>query len=111
MRISGMRSRITHGLVLGLIAATMIGGAAQAADTPADDPSALAATYEKQAVALRADADKHEKMAKMHSGGAGSSKVNHDSIVRHCEKIAENLRAAAKESDDLAKDLRASEKK
>jgi hypothetical protein len=50
-------------------------------------------------------------MAKMHMGGAGSSKVNHDSIVRHCDKIAKDLRAAAQESDDLAKELRANAKK
>ena len=103
----GIPSGIQKGLVLGIIAAAMIGGATHAADAPADDASALAATYEKQAVDLRASADKHERMAKMHMAGAGSSKVNHESIVRHCDKIAENLRAAAKESDDLAKDLRA----
>lgn len=111
MRISSFPSGIRKGFVLGIIAAAMMSSAAYAADAPADDPSAMAAAYEKQAVELRASADKHEKMAKMHMGGAGSSKMNHDSVVRHCDKIAENLRAAAKESDDLAKDLRASEKK
>jgi len=109
--MTGIPSGIKKGLILGMIAAAMLSSAAYAADTPTDDPSALAAKYEKQAADLRASADKHDKMAKMHMGGAGSSKVNHESIVRHCEKIAENLRAAAKESDDLAKDLRASEKK
>jgi hypothetical protein len=111
MRKLGVPSGIKKGLVLGMIAAAMIGSAAYAADAPADDPSVQAATYEKQAVDLRASADKHEKMAKMYMAGAGSSKVNHESIVRHCDKIAEDLRAAAKESDDLAKDLRASAKK
>jgi hypothetical protein len=110
MRTSDAPSGIRKILVLGMIAAAMLGGAASAADGPADDPAALASTYEKQAADLRASADKHEKMARMHMGGAGSSKVNHESIVRHCDKIAENLRAAAKESDDLAKDLRATEK-
>ena len=47
----------------------------------------------------------------MHTGGAGSSKVNHEGIVRHCDKIAEDLRAAANESDALAKELRTSAKK
>ena len=111
MRMLAVPSGIKKGLVLGMIAAAMMSSVAFAADAPADDPSAQAATYEKQAVELRASADRHEKMAKMHMAGAGSSKVNHESIVRHCDKIAENLRAAAKESDDLAKDLRASEKK
>src|SRR3954471_8809836 len=111
MRMSGIRSGIKKGLVSGMIAAAMMSSAAYAADAPADDPAALAATYEKQAVDLRVSADKHDRMAKMHKGGGGSSKGNHEGIVRHCEKIAEDLRAAAQESDDLAKDLRASEKK
>jgi hypothetical protein len=111
MRKLGTSSGISKVLMLGMLAAAMMSSAVYAADAPADDPSALAATYEKQAVDLRASADKHERMAKMHMGGAGSSKVNHESIVRHCDKIAESLRAAAKESDDLAKDLRVSEKK
>jgi hypothetical protein len=49
-------------------------------------------------------------MAKMHKGGAGSSKLNHAGIVRHCEKIAQHLRAAAQESDALAATLRESAK-
>jgi hypothetical protein len=98
-------------LLLGMIAAAMLGTVVYAADAPAEDPAALAATYEKQAVDLRASADKHENMARMHKGGAGSSKVNHEGIVRHCDKIAEDLRAAADESDALAKELRTSAKK
>jgi hypothetical protein len=47
----------------------------------------------------------------MHHAGAGSSKVNHESIERHCKEIAKNLRAAADESDALAADLRNSAKK
>lgn len=111
MRMSGSPSGIKKGLVLAMIAATMLGSAAYAADTPADDPAAMAATYEKQAAELRASADRHEKMSKAHMGGAGSSKMNHQSMVRHCDNIAENLRAAAQESEDLAKELRASQKK
>jgi len=102
----GVPTGIKKGLVLGMIAAAMLGTAVYAADAPAEDPATLAATYEKQAADLRASAEKHENMARMHKGGAGSSKVNHESIVRHCDKIAENLRAAAQESDALAKDLR-----
>ena len=111
MRITGLSSGIGKGIILGLIAAVMMSTAVYAADAPGDDPAALATTYEKQAVDLRASADRHENMAKMHKGGAGSSKVNHDSIVRHCDKIAKNLRAAADESDALAKDLRTSANK
>lgn len=102
---------IGKGMLLSMVAAAMLGSVAFAADAPADDPAALAATYEKQAAELRASADRHDNMAKLHKGGAGSSKVNHDGIVRHCEKIAQNLRAAAKESDALAATLRESAKK
>lgn len=111
MRLSGLSLTNGKGMLLGMIAAAMLGSAAFAADAPADDPAALAATYEKQAADLRASADKHDSMAKMHRGGAGSSKVNHEGIVRHCEKISQNLRAAAKESDALAATLRESAKK
>lgn len=107
----GIPSRSGKGLFLGMIAAALMSSAVYAADAPADDPAALAATYEQQAVDLRASAERHENMAKMHKGGAGSSKVNHDSIVRHCDKIAKDLRAAADESDALAKDLRTNVKK
>ena len=111
MRTLGVPSGIRKGLVLGMIAAAMLGTSVYAADAPADDPATLAATYEKQAADLRASADKHENMARMHKGGAVSPKMNHESIVRHCDKIAEDLRAAAQESDALAKDLRDSAKK
>jgi hypothetical protein len=100
----------TRGILLSMIAAVMMSTAGYAADAPADDPATLAATYEKQAADLRASADKHESMAKMHKAGAGSSKMNHENVVRHCDKIAANLRAAAQESDALAKDLRTSSK-
>src|SRR5512144_3172387 len=103
MRMLGIPSGIGKGLILGMIATAMMSTAVYAADAPADDPVALAATYEKQAVELRASADRHESMAKMHKAGGGSSKVDHESIVRHCDKIAKDLRAAAQESDDLAK--------
>ena len=48
------------------------------------------------------DADKHEKTAKMHKAGAGSSKTAHQSIASHCERLAEQLRSAAEESDAIA---------
>lgn len=102
---------IGKGLILAMIATTMMSTAVYATDAPAEDPAALAATYEKEAVELRARADRHENMAKMHMGGAGSSKAQHDSIVHHCDKIAKDLRAAAQESDDLAKELREKAKK
>jgi hypothetical protein len=111
MRTLVAPSGIKKAFVLGVIAAAMLGTAVHATDAPAENPAALAATYEKQATDLRASADRHENMARMHRGGGGSSKMNHEGIVRHCDKIAENLRAAAEESDALAKELRASTKK
>ena len=107
---TGFSMGIKKGMLLGLIAAAMLGSAVYAADTAAEDPAALAATYEKQAVDFRAIADKHDNMAKMHRGGAGSAKMNHEGIVKHCEQISKDLRAAAKESDALAATLRAGTK-
>jgi hypothetical protein len=86
----------------GLMAAGLAAGAALAADPGV--PSSAA--YAQQAADFRAGAERHEKMAQMHKAGAGSSKVNHESIVRHCEKIAKELRAAAVESDALAAELK-----
>lgn len=93
-------------LVLAFAAATLLAANAYAADPAREDPAVVAATLDKQAAEYRATAAKHDNMAKMHRGGAGSSKVNHDSIVKHCEKIAEDLRSAAKESEELAAEYR-----
>jgi opacity protein-like surface antigen len=98
-------------MLLGLVAAVMLGSAVHAAAPVAEDPATLAATYEKQAADFRALADKHDNMAGMHRGGAGSSKMNHEGVVHHCEQIAKDLRAAAKESDELAAKLREEAKK
>ena len=111
MRIADFSNGIKKGIVLGMLAATMIGSASYAADTPTEDTTAQAATYEKQALDLRATAAKHDTMASMHHAGAGSSKVNHESIERHCKAIAKDLRAAADESDALAAELRSGAKK
>lgn len=90
-------------ILIAVLAAAAIGGTIRAADAPAP----TAATYTQQAATFRAEAERHEKMAQMHRAGAGSQKVNHENIVRHCEKIAQDLRAAADESDALAKELEA----
>jgi hypothetical protein len=92
------------GMAVAMLALGSVGAIGMAADA---DAAPTAATYEKQAVELRARAEKHDKMAQMHKGGAGSQKTNHESIVRHCENIAKNLRAAADESDALAAALKA----
>lgn len=93
-------------LVLAFAAATLLAANAYAAEPAREDPAVVAATLDKQAADFRATAAKHENMAKMHRGGAGSSKVNHEGIAKHCDKIAENLRSAAKESEELAEEYR-----
>jgi hypothetical protein len=98
---------IPKNFMLAFAAMAMLGSAAYAAEPAVvEDPAALAASFEKQAVELRASAEKHDKMAQAHRGGAGSSKVNHEGIVQHCKGIAENLRAAARESDAAAAEYR-----
>ena len=95
-------SRSTRGLILAILAATMLVSVLQAADTTSDDPAAQAAAYSKEAADLRAEADKHDKIARMHKAGAGTSKTAHQSIAQHCEGLAAKLRAAADESDAIA---------
>jgi hypothetical protein len=96
------RQRVSR-IIAALVATSLIGAVTLAKDTPA----ASSAAYTQQAAELRADAVRHDKMAQMHKAGAGSQKVNHENIVRHCEKIAGDLRAAADESDALAAELKA----
>ena len=63
-------------LVLAFAAATLLAANSYAAEPAREDPAAVAVTLDKQAADFRATAAKHENMAKMHRGGAGSSKVN-----------------------------------
>ena len=93
-------------LLVAMVATLLVTSAGYAADLPSEDPAAQAATFEKQAADLRARADRHEKLAKKHRAGAGPSKLQHESIANHCERIAANLRAAADESEALAASYR-----
>ena len=93
-------------LVLAFATAMLLTAGAYSAEPAKEDPAAMAASFDKQAADYRAQAAQHDTMAKMHRGGAGSSKVNHESIVKHCEKIANDLRNAAKESEGLAAEYR-----
>lgn len=96
-----MSSRSTRRLLLSLIPAVALISVVRAAEPATEDPAALATQYAQQATHLRAEADKHAKIAQAHRSGAGA-KTAHESIVKHCEGIAKNLRAAADESDALA---------
>ena len=93
-------------IAMAVAATALLAGAGYAGDAPKDDPAAIAATYEKQAAEYRASADKHDNIAKMHRGGTGSAKMSHESVVRHCQELAKNLRAAAAESEALAAEYR-----
>jgi hypothetical protein len=71
----------------------------EGAKSPADH-EALAARYEAEAKDLLAQADRHERMGRRYEGlelGAKGPK-----FARHCTKLTENLRAAARENQDLA---------
>jgi predicted secreted Zn-dependent protease len=94
-----------------LVAVAVFAPVIASAEEPTEDPAALAAIYDKQAADFRAGAEKHAKIARMHRAGAGSSKMAHDSIAQHCERIAESLTAAAKESEALAESYRGLVKK
>lgn len=96
----------TRGLFFAFIAAAMLVPSARAGEPASEDPQAAAARYTQQAADLRADAEKHEKAAKMHQTGFGNPKTPHASIAQHCKRLAENLRAAAKESDAIAEAYR-----
>lgn len=99
--MAGLRALLTT-----LVAVAVLAPAIASADEPTEDPAALAATYDKQASEFRAGAERHAKIARMHRAGAGSSKIAHDTIAQHCERIAGNLSAAAKESEALAESYR-----
>jgi hypothetical protein len=95
-----------HTLILALAASAVLAPSVMAADTPSEDPAALATKYAKQAADFRASAEQHAKMAQMHKAGAGGPKMAHESIVQHCNQISEDLLSAAKESDALAQAYR-----
>ena len=61
-------------IFLSVVAAALLAAGASAAEPAQQDLGAVAATLEQQAAEYRAAADKHEKMGKMHRGGAGSSR-------------------------------------
>ncbi len=84
--------------VVTLVATSMV----PASEPTSEDPAKLAASYMEQASELRESAEKHAAIARRHSAGGGFSKTAHESVVLHCNRIAENLRAAADESEALA---------
>jgi hypothetical protein len=71
---------------------------AEMASTPAHH-AALAEHYRKKAEATRAEARRHESMARAYKGG----KQRTGMAGTHCKRIADSYRDMAGEYDDLAK--------
>ena len=71
----------------------------ESADSPADH-AALANHYRAKAAAARAEAKRHEGMARAYTGGKFMERSRMQS---HCKKIAANENAIAAEYDELAK--------
>ena len=101
-----IRYRLTRGATLALLASVALAGTVRAAETPSDDPAAQAALYSKQAADLRPNAQMHADRARVHGSMIGPPKVSpnpHQSIARHCARLAEKLRAAAAGSEAVSK--------
>jgi len=97
------------------VAAVMLSGSAWAAGdamvTPAQieaaktsaDHEAIAAAYDKEATQLDSAAKEHEGMAKSYQRAAtGTKGSNPVAMAAHCNKLAEDYKAAATETRDLA---------
>lgn len=97
-----MTRRVTLAVLLLFMLGAVLVASVRAAEPESTDPMVLATQYAKQATELRAGADKHRATAKLHKGGTGKDKAQHEAIARHCEKIAKDLEDAALESDALA---------
>ena len=106
------RMKMASSVIAGLLVVTALAMAGQdmaaqiAAAKTAADHEAIAAEYTKDAAALRADADRHDKMAKQYTGSF-KDKLHLDV---HCEAVAANDRSSAKELDELAAAHRAAAK-
>lgn len=90
--------------VPGIASETVTEAQVEAARTPADH-EAIARAYDSKAVAAEADANGHEAMARTYKAG-GAPKGNSAAMVRHCERLVTNYRAAATEYRALAAEHR-----
>jgi len=74
------------------------------ASTPADH-EAIAAEYDKEAAAARAEAAKHQHMIDAYASGVKYGKVSHSakgSMKLHCERLVQHYEGLAAEADALA---------
>jgi hypothetical protein len=90
----------------------LLGGASTvvaATDVPAmtESHATQAQFYTQQAADFRKKAESHRQQSKQDHGKGNST---HASMANHCKRIADNLDAAAKDSDELAAQHRALEK-
>lgn len=70
-----------------------------AAKTPADH-EAIAKAYEEQAASFESQAEMHKNISKTYGQPGGKPWM--ESQVKHCDKVAADLRAAAREERALA---------
>jgi len=77
------------------------------AHTPADH-AALAQHYRAKAAAARAEATRHEGMARVYGGG---KLMERERMQQHCKRIADEDKAIAAEYEELAKLHEAESKK
>lgn len=90
-------------MLAGLVVALSLVAPVMAAETPVENPAAMATQYTKQAADLRASASKHAQQARLHRAGmGGGGKTSHESIAVHCDNISVSLNAAAAETEALA---------
>lgn len=106
-----MRNGIAAALVLGSLAlspAIAFAGdeghsleqlVVEMAHTPADH-AALAKHYRAKAAAARANAARHESMARAYTAG---KLMERERMKNHCKKISDDEKAIAAEYDELAK--------
>ena len=85
-------------LVLLLGGASAVAAATQAPAMTADHAT-QAQFYTQQAADFRKTAESHRQQAKQDHGKSNST---HASMASHCNRIADSLEAAAKDSDALA---------
>ncbi|MEO8061617.1 MAG: hypothetical protein ABI821_02605 [Pseudomonadota bacterium] len=85
-------------LVLLFGGASMVSAATEA-PAMTEDHATQAQFYTQQAADFRKKAESHRQQAKQDHGKSNS---NHASMANHCNRIADSLEAAAKDSDELA---------
>ena len=78
--------------------------------TTAADHNSIAEAYEAQAKEYRESAERHERLTRTYGKGPRFRKQNRAAIANamsnHCERVSASFKAAAEQSDALAKSHR-----